>query len=208
MSGILGNTKNSSSRKSIVLIQIGTKSPSYPATAIGTIGTNSAKKSVFQLQRCSDSQLQTRRVGILPPPFAASPPAHPRYDIRPMEQPSRTRVGTRCQSYSRYDHRNTFTRRDTHQAQLQALSSYGSRPRGTPSPAPIGTRCQSCFRYNNRNTFTRRHSGQTRSQALSATAPVHSERPYIHLSEHAAKLLQIQPSEQGVEVISSPFWRR
>ena len=48
MSAMLGKIKNSSSsRKSIVLIQIGTKSPSYPATAIGTIGTNSATKKRF-----------------------------------------------------------------------------------------------------------------------------------------------------------------
>ena len=168
MSGIPGKTRDSSSRRSILLIEIGTKSPSYPATAIGTIGTNSATKTHFSataLFRFSATNSPPRDSPSTSRCIAASPS---QIRFQPGATAHSTPRRNKLQSCLRYDDRNNSSHRNLHGTPRHCHPSYSHQPYGTPRPARVGTRSQSCFRYGDRNKFTGRDTDQAQPQALSS----------------------------------------
>ena len=209
MSEILGKTKNSSSRKSIVLIQIGTKSPSYPATGIGTIGTNSATKTHFSataLFRFSATNSPPRDSPSTSRCIAASPS---QIRFQPGATAHSTPLRNKLQSCLRYDDRNNSSHRNLHGTPRHCHPSYSHQPYGTPRTYSYRNTQPKLFQIRrSEHVYPRRYRLDPVPSPFQLRLPATRERPYLHLSEHAAKLLQIQPSEQGVEVISSPFWRR
>ena len=169
MSGILGKTKNSSSRKSIVLIQIGTKSPKLFSYS----DRNNRNKFSYEKRFFSYNV-----VPILSYKFAAEGfYLHPSLLRR---QPIPDTISDRWNSpiIPASEHAakaipdttigTTFSAETFMGLRATAIPATAISHMGLPGPTRVGTRNQSCFRYDDRNKFTDRDTDQAQPQALSS----------------------------------------